>query len=87
MANGGARRQCGKPCPEQLLEIHGNGERLARRWPHTLPGESPSDLELACRTGHIGSGGADEVPLAGVGPSQALTVVRSIAATGGMDRT
>ena len=34
---GGARRQRGKPCPEQLLEVLGDGERLAGRRPDSLP--------------------------------------------------
>ena len=34
---GGARRQRGKPRPEQLLEVLGDGERLAGRRPDSLP--------------------------------------------------
>jgi hypothetical protein len=42
---GGARRQRGKPCPEQLLEVLGDGERLAGCRPDSLPGKGPGDLE------------------------------------------
>jgi hypothetical protein len=41
----GARRQCGKPGTQQLLEILRNWEWFAGRWPDPPPGEGPSDLE------------------------------------------
>ena len=42
---GGTRRQRGKPCPQQFLEILRNGERFAGRRPDALAGEGPDDLE------------------------------------------
>jgi hypothetical protein len=41
----GGRRQRGKPCPQQRLQVLRNRQRFARRWPGTLRGEGPSDLK------------------------------------------
>jgi hypothetical protein len=41
----GARRERGKPGPQQLLQVLRDRQGLARRWPDILPGEGADDLQ------------------------------------------